>query len=168
MLNQCQRYLIYSHYCRSQIKISKKLRKTRFFYNLNILVKKDTKNILKASQDKTRQVMTMPKKTKQTEEEKKLVGILNEYMRIYKLTQTEMADRLEIQQGTLSNWITGNNGIAPSCQERIKFICRGVIQQGEANAERQRIIQEITSRIMGSDMCADCKIKAYNIIKGIE
>ena len=110
----------------------------------------------------------MPKKTKQTEEEKKLVGILNEYMRIYKLTQTEMADRLEIQQGTLSNWITGNNGIAPSCQERIKFICRGVIQQDEANAERQRIIQEITSRIMGSDMCAECKIKAYNIIKGIE
>ena len=44
MFNQCQRYLIYSHYCRSQIKILKKLQKSGFFYNLNILMEKDTRN----------------------------------------------------------------------------------------------------------------------------
>ena len=109
----------------------------------------------------------MPKKTNQTEEEKKLVGILNEYMRIHKLNQTEMADRLEIQQGTLSNWINGNNGINPSCRERIKFICRGIIVQNEQNAEAESLKRKIMARIMESDMCADCKIKAYNLIKDI-
>jgi hypothetical protein len=55
MHNQCQSYLIYSHYCRLQIKISKKLRKTRFFYNLNILMKKGHGKHLK---DKSRQNKT--------------------------------------------------------------------------------------------------------------
>lgn len=66
-------------------------------------MEKDRKNDLKTNKDKTRQEQTMPKKTTQTEEEKKLVGILKEYIRIHKLTQTEMAERLEVKQGTLSN-----------------------------------------------------------------
>ena len=109
----------------------------------------------------------MPKKTTQTEEEKKLVGILKEYIRIHKLTQTEMAERLEVKQGTLSNWIAGNNGITPACQEKIKFVCRGIIAQSERDDAKEKIKRKAIKAIMESGMCADCKIIAYKILESL-
>lgn len=109
----------------------------------------------------------MPKTTKQTEEEKRLVAILKEYIRIHKLTQVEMADRLEVTQGTLSNWLVGNNGITPSCQEKIKFICRGIIVESEANNAKELIKQKAIKAIMESSMCADCKVTAFKILEAL-
>ena len=109
----------------------------------------------------------MPKQTKQTEEEKRLVAILKEYIRIHKLTQTEMAERLEITQGTLSNWLVGNNGITSSCQEKIKFVCRGIIVESETENAKELIKQKAIKAIMESSMCADCKVTAFKILEAL-
>ena len=107
----------------------------------------------------------MPKKTTQTEEEKKLVEVINEYIRIHKMGQEEMAQRLEVKQGTLSNWIRGNNGITPKCQSRIRFVCRGIIAEKETDGVKEAVKRKAINAIMASTMCADCKITAYRILE---
>lgn len=89
----------------------------------------------------------------------------------------ELADILGISEVTLSRWRNRKIQISAAYRRQIPFICRtadtalainhsaasvhgdAIVNEGNAN------LDEIVSQIMESDMCPECKIKAYNIIK---
>lgn len=68
------------------------------------------------------------KKTISATEKKELLGYILEYMRLHKLTQKEMALKLNVSPPALTLWINNDGaGIALRNVENIRYVCRDVI-----------------------------------------
>ena len=67
---------------------------------------------------------------------KQYINMISKFMLEKKLSQAEMAQRLEITPTTLSRWLSGKHGITPKNKNLIEFVC------GKPRAE-------ITNKIFG-------------------
>jgi len=57
-----------------------------------------------------------------------LSGLILEYMRINKIDQKEMSERLEVKPSSLSNWLNPErHGITKKHVAKIRFICHDII-----------------------------------------
>ena len=85
----------------------------------------------------------------------------------------ELADLLDVNPVTISRWKSGKN-MSIKTMRAIEFFCRKQIvkkeemQSYETDQETTTSLQRIIDAIMSSDMCDGCKVKAFNIIKGVK
>ena len=89
----------------------------------------------------------------------------------------ELASLLGITTVTLSRWRNRKTPISTAFKRQIPFLCRTANSaiainnspasiNGDATTfiHSQDILDTIISEIMASDMCSDCKVKAFNIL----
>lgn len=80
----------------------------------------------------------------------------------------ELADLLDVNPVTISRWKAGKN-MSIKTMRAIEFFCRKqFIKSPETDQEITASLQRIIDAIMSSDMCDACKVKAFNIIKGVK
>lgn len=51
------------------------------------------------------------------------VKIIANFMAEHRISQVEMAERLQVTPATLSRWLSGSHGISKKHQQAIEFIC---------------------------------------------
>ena len=89
----------------------------------------------------------------------------------------ELASLLGITTVTLSRWRNRKTPISTAFRRQIPFLCRTAnsaiaINNSSASVNgnaitiihSQEILDKIISEIMASDMCSDCKVKAFSIV----
>lgn len=84
----------------------------------------------------------------------KYTKLIYNFMEKHKLTQAEMAQRLNITPATLSRWLSEINGITPRNKKRIEFLC-GI-----------RPVLPITDRLIAKlrQLSEEDQWKAYDLI----
>lgn len=86
-------------------------------------------------------------------------------------TNKELAVFLDVNPVTILKW-RAESRMSDKTMRQIAFFCRkpagGSVRNENTEDKTAAKISAILDSIMVSDMCAECKIKAYNIIKGIE
>lgn len=124
------------------------------------------------------------------ETKKELADIILRFMSVHSLNQKEMAQRLEVSEPTLSEWLSpSKHGITRKNAARIKFVCRDVIMdhnnvnvsgngnhiesisQSVKNAADS--VEKFRRAAMDAVMCNDklpdeAKAIVYSILKSIE
>ena len=112
------------------------------------------------------------------------VNAIKKYMEMNEIKQNRLAELLQVSEGSITNWMNGRP-ISEKHKARIRALCSqpasnpmftdfSAIDQGLTQPIQSKQISKckyyidilaILDDIMASDMCQDCKIKAYNIIK---
>lgn len=83
----------------------------------------------------------------------------------------ELATFLDVNPVTISRWRAVRKMSEKTMRQIAFFCCKsagGSVRNEDTEDKTAAKISAILDAIMVSDMCAECKIKAYNIIKGIE
>lgn len=105
---------------------------------------------------------------------------IKEYMEQHEIKQNRLAKLLQVSANTITNWMNGGV-ISERHRARIFQLCgkpkdeptvavRKEHTEGNAQEIRRASFVDLSvilDAIMSSDMCDGCKIKAYNIIKGV-
>lgn len=114
-----------------------------------------------------------------------LIELLKKYMLDKGFSYADIAKELDVSTGNVSNWLNRKYGITSKNRAKILAVMGSyytdntmqlklntAINHSAASVNGNAIvnndnanIDEILSQIMDSDMCPECKIKAYNIIK---
>lgn len=106
--------------------------------------------------------------------------VIKEYMEQHEIKQNRLATLLQVSANTITNWMNGGV-ISERHRARIFQLCGKPKEEQVVTVRKENIeggaqeirkasfvdLSTILDAIMSSDMCDGCKIKAYNIIKGV-